>query len=521
MANTTIPLGNKPYNSPYNSIGKEICHNLYLEQAISETAKAQYYYLKIPGMRLLGTSATVDNPNKGACRGIFTSTNNKTYVVNGNSLYELYQNGIKGFKGILTGSNSWTSVVSFAENGYQLILVDGTGGWIFDYKTETLVQITDEYFPGNSENTLAPTFVTYINTYFIVNEPNSNTYYWSNSYYMRNHDNTTSEYSPTESQGYWNALQSGKKMGRPDYIIALMDCSNMLWCFGNNSVEVHYDTGNYNGQQFSRYEGAIIEVGCAASNSVSKFANNVFWLGSDKSGIVGVFMNEGMVGKRISTRGIEQIIEFMPKSSDCIAFTYSQAGHSFYVMQFPSANKTLVYDISTNTWHERTHLDNETGGLNNWAGMFCAVNWGMNIIGHISYSSYFELDTEYYQNDNPNGIGVNYIKCVKTTPISFNLGLLMRFNSIQVMFKQGVGTNTNTPELVGRNPECQIAWSNDAGESFGNERTAYLGRMGEYQYRTRLLVLGIGRNRVWRITISDPVPVILLGLIVDATPAVR
>jgi hypothetical protein len=89
------------------------------------------------------------------------------------------------------------------------------------------------------------------------------------------------------------------------------------------------------------------------------------------------------------------------------------------------------------------------------------------------------------------------------------------------MFRQGTGLNTNTTQLVGKNPECKIAWSNDAGESYQNERTALIGQMGQYQYRTRLTTLGISRNRVWRITITDPIQIILVGLIVDVVPMMR
>lgn len=47
MPNITLPLGAKPYSQPYNSVGKEICQNLYVETSTTETAKAQYYYIKI------------------------------------------------------------------------------------------------------------------------------------------------------------------------------------------------------------------------------------------------------------------------------------------------------------------------------------------------------------------------------------------------------------------------------------------------------------------------------------------
>lgn len=511
MPNITLPLGAKPYSQPYNSVGKEICQNLYVETSTTETAKSQYYYIKIPGMKLL----KADTSNIGACRALFTTASQKTYIVNGSTFSELLVDGTKSPKGTLTTN---VGPVSITENGYQMILVDGRAGWIFDYVTQNFTQITDEYFPGNSEGTNAPTHVTYIDTYFIVNVPNKNEYQWSNSYYK---NDSGADYIPSVVNGYWNAIQMGQKYGRPDIINALIDCTNMLWVFGNNSIEVHYDTGNYNGQLFARYEGAIIEVGCSAPDSVARYANNIFWLGSDKSGTVGVFTNNGMLPQRISTRGIEQIIEKMPKNSDCVGFTYAQAGHTFYVMQFPQAEKTLVYDLVTQAWHERTTLDSNSGVLTNWNAWYCSYNWSKNIVGHSFHSSSYELSTEYYQNDNPTGNGVNYIKCVKTSPIEFNVGLMNRFDALQVMFQQGVGLNTNTPQLIGKNPEVIISWSNDSGTTFSSERRAFIGMQGQCAYRSRLTTLGLSRNRVWKITITDPISVIIVGLIVTVSPTTR
>ena len=39
--------------------------------------------------------------------------------------------------------------------------------------------------------------------------------------------------------------------------------------------------------------------------------------------------------------------------ADAVAYTYQQDGHPFYVLNFPSANTTWVYDVSTGAWHER------------------------------------------------------------------------------------------------------------------------------------------------------------------------
>ena len=507
---TTVSFGVKPYASPYYSIGKYFCHNMYLEIAQAVDAKKDSYLIKIPGLRRFGE---IPGLNNGKCRGLYTCGNGRTFAVFGNIFYEVRGDGSR----ILLGSigDSYSSPVSMAENGYQLILVDGKRGWIYDFKLDNFSQILDENFPGNAAGTLAPTHVAYIDTYFVVNVPNSTDYLWSESYYMRAHDNTSTDYDPLEPNGYWSPINSGKKIGRPDNIAALANVNNYLWLFGRESNEVHYDTGLLNEQLFARYEGAILNYGCCATYSVATISNSVFWLSTDSRGTLGVFTNDGMAPRRISTRGVEQIVQEFSDFTDCIGFCYSQAGHTFYVMQFPTADRTFVYDIVTDAWHERTHLDAATGTLQAWRGIYATENFSKLIMGDRAFSATYDLDPTYYQNDNPNDSGVSYIRCSTPTPILFSSGVNVRYDWAQVICNQGQGTAVNTAEGVGQNPKVYLAYSNDCGITYSNEREAPLGRQGEYQKRSMFLGLGMGRNRVFRVTMTDPVPFILVQLLIN------
>lgn len=508
---TTIPLGNKPFASPYYSLGQEITHNMFLELAQSENSKAQYYLLKIPGLRRFGS---IPSTNLGACRGIITTTAYRTFIVNGSTLSEVLQDGSTVYIGTV---NSQAGPVSMADNGSLMMLVDGNSGWILRYADNNFTRITDEYFPGNTIDTAAPTFVIYINTYFAVNIPNTNQFYWSTNFY--GNDNTPDfKYDPTYVDGYWSPLQSAQKIGKSDNISAIANVNNYIWAFGYQSTEVFYDTGNFNGQLWSRYQGAVINVGCQAKNSVAVYANNVFWLGTDIAGTLGVFSNEGVAPVRVSTRGIEQMIESMGTWSDCQAFTYSQSGHNFYVMVFPTANRTLVYDTVTASWHERTKLLDSTGQLVRWDGMYATNNYDKHIFGDANTSACYALDTRYYKNDNPMDNDVNDIRCCKTTPIGFSLGQNVRYNWAQIICNQGTGTNAPETNGTGLEPTVQLAWSGDCGITYNNEQSAPIGRQGEYSKRTRVLAAGMSRNRVWRITMTDPVPFILVAILVDGSP---
>lgn len=511
---TTVPLGNKAFATPYHSVGREILQNMILENSITEFSKAQYYLLKIPGLRRFGE---IPSTNLGACRGLFTCSNYRTFIANNNRLSEVLADGTVTFIGFL---NSWTGPVSMAENGNLMMIVDGTAGYILRFTDNNFTRITDEYFPGVDAGTLAPTKVTYLDTYFICNVPNTDQYYYSTSYYVRDHDDTSSPYDPAEPNGYWSPLLSGRKIGKADNINCLINCNNYLWLFGYNSCEIHYDTGDYNGQLFARYQGAILNIGCKAPNSVAVFNNQVFFLGSDIAGNLGVFSNEGLAPVRISTKGIDQMIEEIGDWSDCIGYTYAQSSHMFYVMQFPKGDKTFVYDISNASWHERTYLDKPLGLLHAWKGMFATNNFGKMIMGDNASSAIYHLDPKYYQNDNAMDTGINYIKCVKNTPIQFQNGVNIRYNWVQVICNQGSGTPVNNAAGVGIVPQVQISWSEfgyGSATRGANERTAPIGVEGDYSKRSRVLALGIGRNRVYNIAMSDPVPFILVALLINVS----
>lgn len=509
IVSTTIALGNKAYTTPYNSVGKETCQNLYLELSKNENSKAQYYLLKIPGMKRFGD---IDENNLGACRGLFTTSSGRTFGAWGNTFAEIDKAGNKLVRGSLI---SFHGQVQMAENGALLMLVDGKAGYIFEYAKNSLDRITDEYFPGNADGTKAPTHVSYNDLRFIINVPNTNKYYYSTPSYGREHDDTTTAYDPAEPNGYWSPIYSGMKFGQADNITGLTCAQNLVWLFGINTCEIHYDTGNFNGQLYARYEGAILNVGCSAPKSISYLANSVFWLGSDHSGLVGVFTNNGLQPQRISPRGIEQMIEQMTDYTDAIGFTFSHNGHSFYTLQFPKGNKTFVYDLVTDSWHERTHLNRHVGLLEMHHGLYATKNFDKLIVGDIGHSTVFEFRADYYLNDDPDSTAVNYIRCIKTSPILFSNGNLVRYNSMQVIFQQGVGLSVDTTFDNAIEPKAWVAWSDDAGMTWTSETDVPMGAQGEYTKRSRLLTGGMSRNRMWRIAVTAPVQVILVGIIVD------
>ncbi|WP_460918270.1 hypothetical protein, partial [Staphylococcus aureus] len=62
---------------------------------------------------------------------------------------------------------------------------------------------------------------------------------------------------------------------------------------------------------------------------------------------------------RISTNAIENEIRGYANITDAIGMIYQTEGHVFYVLTFPSADATWVYDKATQLWHQRCWTDTQ------------------------------------------------------------------------------------------------------------------------------------------------------------------
>lgn len=150
----------------------------------------------------------------------------------------------------------------------------------------------------------------------------------------------------------WDAINVQTVDSNPDYVTGQIVSHNELFVFCENSGETYYDSGT-TPTPFIRNQTGIFEAGCIAPYTIKEVDNSVFFLGNTSSGTGIVYRMVGLTPTRISTYSIEYSIQNMSDISDARAFTYQKDGHHYYVLTFPTGNKTFVYDANTNLWHER------------------------------------------------------------------------------------------------------------------------------------------------------------------------
>lgn len=373
--------------------------------------------------------------------------------------------------------------VGISSNGAQILIVDGVAGWIVTVATATIAKIVAEGFPNGV------TRCTYQDGYFLVAGLAGSQSFWCNT-------------TPYDGAA-WDALDYASAEGAPDGTTGIISDHRELWLFGPQSAEVWVNTGGTD-FPFSRSGNAFIEHGCAAAGTIAKADNTVFWLGQDDRGAGIVWRASGYTPTRISTHALETALAGYTLS-DAFAMVYQQEGHVFYVLTFPTSGKTWVYDAAVQQWHERAWLNPATGALGRWRANCCIFFGGKTLVGDYESGKVYALDLDVYTDD-----GGPILRRRRTTTTEA-MQQRVFYGGLQVDMETGVGTST--PKTA--NPLLMMRYSSDGGHTWSNERTASIGRVGEYGARARFSRLGAGRNRVWEISMTDPVKFAVLGAAVD------
>lgn len=454
--------------------------NLFPE-IVPEAGKEPAFLSRCPGLKRKSSIGA------GPIRGLW-KVNDIMYAVSGSTFYKVETYGRTRLKGTAIGTVTGTGPVSMSDNGTQIFIACNPDGFIYNTSTEVFAEITDPDFAG-------AVTVGYIDGYFVFNEPNSSRF-WVTSLL----DGTSVD-----------PLAFASAEGDPDNLVSLVVDHREVWLFGTNSVEVWYDAGTAN-FPLQRIQGAFNELGCVAPYSVAKMDNSVFWLGADARGRGIVYRTNGYKGQRISTHAIEWQIQQYSDMSDALAYTYQQDGHTFYVLIFPTANATWVYDAATQSWHERAGWENNefTRHRSN-----CQVVYNNEIIvGDYENGNLYAFDLEDYAD---NGDIQKWLRSWRALPTGTNDLKRSSQHSLQIDCEAGVGIDDGQ----GSDPQMILRWSDDGGHTWSNEHWMSMGKIGEYYRRAFARRMGMTlklRDRVYELSGTDPVKITIMGAQLNVTP---
>ncbi len=458
-----IQFASNSYKSPSLPISAQRLCNMYAEKEPPD-AKTDVALFGHPGLVLFATCGT------GPIRGMHKMAG-VPYVVSGQTLYSISSTGAATPLG---GAISGTSPVTMDDNGSQLVITNGTNGYLYS-TTLGFVLISDADF--NAAET-----VQFFDQRFYYDWKGTNKFFASDLL-----DGTS-----------YNALVFATAEARPDNVKAVLLNKQVLLVFGDDSIEPWQDIGAAN-MPLERVPGVVIERGLAAPRALAKEDNSVFFLGDDRR----FYRLDGVTPIGISQPALEAEWQGYSSVSDTHCFTYPWNGHKFAVVNFITANKTFVYDISTGLWHERESWDINGRSLGRWLASCHLTCFNKELIGDAFSGRVGYLSATTYDE-----FGTTTQSLMISPPIHEDRKRLF-VSRFEADVETGVG-NTSAP---GDNPQWMRRSSRDGGKTWGSrQQWKSAGKIGENRTRLRWLRGGQAREWVYELTTTDPVKRTLIAV---------
>ena len=288
------------------------------------------------------------------------------------------------------------------------------------------------------------------------------------------------------------------------------------WFFGAKKAIGYYNSGA-GFPVFIPIQGAFIESGSGATWATVQLDNAILWLDQDERGNMVARRLRGYVGERVSTHAVEAFWQKYATTSDAIGWTYQLDGHSFWVIYFPTANKTWAYDVATSLWHERGSFVTQTGTYIADRAMSHTFNFGLHLVGDpFSGTIYSLTNAVHTEAGKP-------IRGFRRSPNLITDNKWIYFDQFEAVMDTGLAPDVPLFDGDGqpRPPQIMLRWSNDAGKTWSNTYYLSLGFPGETDKRVIKRMLGRGRKRLWELSWTDPVAINIASVSLEGSMAVN
>lgn len=430
--------------------------NLYYEFQPEEDRTRVAVY-GTPGLELF-----VDFGDTGI-RGLYPK-GDYLYAVHRGTFWQVDNAGTKTSRGTL---NTTTGMVDITDNGLQIMITDGTDGYIYTIATATFAEITDVDY-------LQPSSCAYLDTYFISSQVNTNKF----------------QISASNNGAAWDSADFANAESNPDNIVRGYVNNSEYIPFGDVSTEFWVDTG---AADFPFARIAVNEWGLAAKFSVAKFDNTLIYLARNRMGEVILVQLDGYNPVRISTSEWEFIVNNYTDTSSATAFAYMLGGHPMYQINFSEGS--WLYDGSTGVFSQL-----KSYGLARHRADTYAYYIGQNMVGDYLTGRIYKLKDDVYSDN-----GDIITRQLRGKHVFNDEGHGIIIDELQFFMQSGVGLATGQ----GSNPQAMLRISKDGGQTYGNQMFRSIGKIGQYLAKVVWRGLGMGTDWIMELTITDPVKVVI------------
>jgi hypothetical protein len=293
-----------------------------------------------PGLR------TLVNLGSGPGRGLH-KVQGRLFAVSGNALFEVKKDLTFFNRGTIPGVERAGMQHNQRGSGNELLVTNGSAGYVWDTTLGTLVKITDPGYPGGH----SPDF---LDGYLLQVEPFGRYFFHSDLTFAKQ----------------YNTLDRYQSESSPDKIVAGRVNQQEYVSFNETTTEFFYNSGATTGTFKSKR--ISMDRGCAGRYAVARMDNSLLWLGND-----GVFYRlNGYSAQPISTGAVEKAV-IGYNWAQCFAMTFESKHHKIVYWTFPDG-KTFGYDVITGLWHRRKSFGLERWRVNalvEWNGLWIANDY--------------------------------------------------------------------------------------------------------------------------------------------------
>jgi hypothetical protein len=264
--------------------------------------------------------------------------------------------------------------VSFAD--YGSVLYAANGGKIFNIPSNAaspVAALADVDAPDEV------TKLAVLDSYLICN--------------FRNADNQTEFWwsevlTPEDWQGEFATAESNV-----DDLVNIKVSNGLIYLLGTRSLEIWYNDGV---TPFVPLSQGTIQIGTCAPESFVWCRDAFYWLDEQRQ----LVTLQGNQAIRLPPENIQSLtlyLQGLDVVSDARGQYIAVAGQEFYILQLPTEDKTIAYNITNHTWALWSRYISATGQYEQWYGdqLDYSDLWNKRLLGHGSNGIIYEFSTDY------------------------------------------------------------------------------------------------------------------------------
>ncbi|MDH4327381.1 MAG: hypothetical protein OEV77_02575 [Nitrospira sp.] len=292
----------------------------------------------------------------------------------------------------------------------------------------------------------------------------------------------------------WQALSFFSAESKPDPVVAIDEGFREIIALGRETVEFWINDGQ---NPFSRIQGSAQPFGTSAAYSLALVGSTWMWLDHKRRFV-------SMQGRQVVpvSSPYDRVIQRYQAVDDAVGYATTIDGMPLYVLNFPTAGETLVYNYMSQHWHKWGYWVGAQGLYQRYRGLsYCyATAWNQHLVGDRQNGKVYLAARGVYAD-----AGDPIRSLVRTGHISHGMHADKQSDIVRLHCKRGVASSDVT------DPQIILRRRINNRPQWGHERWKSLGQAGQHTPYIDWKRNGIYRTCQYELTHTDNTDLVLMG----------